>query len=94
MDTLAKIVKNICPEMWGTSIDLDDAYYSVVMAPEYHKYLAFTLGDRVFVYQVLPFGLALAPWAFTRVLKPIKKHLRLEGIILSYYLDDFIVLAF
>ena len=45
------------------------------------------------MYQVLPFGLALAPWAFTRVLKPIKRRLHLEGIKLSYYLDDFIVLA-
>ena len=45
------------------------------------------------MYQVLPFGLALAPWAFTRVLKPIKRRLHLEGIMLGYYLDDFIVLA-
>ena len=94
MDTMAKIVRSICPGMWGTKIDLDNAYYSVIMAPEFHKYLAFSLGHRVFVFQVLPFGLATAPWAFTRVLRPIKKQLHLEGICMSHYLDDFIVLAF
>ena len=59
MDTMAKIVKTISPGMWGTKIDLDNAYYGVIMAPEFHKYLAFTLGDRIFVYQVLPFVLAI-----------------------------------
>ena len=66
MDTLAKVVKDLCQGLWGTSIDLDNAYYSVLMAPEFQKYLAFTLRDRTFVFQVLPFGLSLAPWAFTR----------------------------
>ena len=82
MDTLAKVVKDLCQGLWGTSIDLDNAYYSVPMAPEFQKYLAFILGDRIFVFQVLPFGLSLAPWAFTRVLKPVKTHLRLKGMIL------------
>ena len=94
MNTIPRIVGSICPGMWGSKIDLDNAYYSVAMAPEFHKFLAFTLGDRVFVFQVLPFGLAIAPWAFTRVLKPVQKLLHLERICMSYYLDDFIVLAF
>ena len=65
MDTLARVVKDLCQGLWSTSIDLANAYYSVPKAPEFQKYLAFTLGDRIFVFQVLPFGLSLAPWAFT-----------------------------
>ena len=82
METLAKVVKDLCQGLWGTSVDLDNAYYHVPMAPEFQKYLAFVLGDRIFVFQVLPFGLSLASRAFTSVLKPVKAHLRLKGVSL------------
>ena len=48
---------------------------------------------RIFYFKVLPFGLTIAPWAFTRVIKPIKKELRLLGIRITSFLDDFLILA-
>ena len=45
------------------------------------------------VFQFLPFGLSPAPWVFTRIIKPIKSRLHTLMILLSSYLDDFILFA-
>ena len=93
LETLERIVKSIVEGLWGTSLDIMDAYLNVALAPQFHKYFAFVLGERTFVFQVLPFGLSTAPWAFTRVMKPIKAHLRRQGVIVSSFFDDFLILA-
>ena len=92
MEDLKKIAKIVGPNLWGVKLDLKDAYFHVPISPEFWKYFVFVLGGRVF-FKVLPFGLTSAPWAFSRVLKPIKKLLRLQGIQVSSFLDDFLILA-
>jgi len=37
---------------------------------------------------VLPFGLSSAPYVFTKVLKPLKKHWRIQGLYIAIFLDD------
>ena len=90
METLDRIVENIVEGLWGASLD---AYLNVPLAPEFHKFFAFVLGERTFVFQVLPFGLSTAPWAFTRVIKPIKAHLRQQGVSVASFFDDFLILV-
>ena len=74
-------------------------YLKVPIAQSSQKYLAFTVFDpeingyRVFLFQVMPFGLSSAPWTFTRIVKPIKKALHLQGVDLHTYLDDFLNVA-
>lgn len=93
METLDRIVRTILEAMWGTSVDITDAYLHVPIAWEFHVYFAFVLGDETFVFQVLPFGLSSAPWTFSRVIKPIKKYLRSSGVRVSSFLDDFLILG-
>ena len=93
MEDLKKIAKMVGPNLWGVKLDLKDAYFHVPLSPEFWKYFVFVLGQRVFFFKVLPFGLTSAPWAFSRVLKPIKKLLRLQGIRVTSFLDDFLILA-
>ena len=99
METVASISKALLTPGWGTTTDLEDAYLRVPVAPSFQKYLAFTVYDptvkryRIFLFQVMPFGLSSAPWAFTRIVKPIKKLLHLQGIQLHTYLDDFLNVA-
>ena len=93
METLDKVVKLIVSSMWGTSVDITDAYLHVPINKAFQKYFAFKLGDRTFVFLVMPFGLTTAPWAFSRVIKPIKAFLRHLGIIVCSFLDDFLILA-
>ena len=92
MESLDRIVKNILEVMWGTSVDITDAYLHVPIAWEFHVFFAFVLGEETFVFQVLPFGLSSAPWIFSRVIKPVKKYLRSLGVRVTSFLDDFLIL--
>ena len=91
MTTVDKIAPVLPEGLWAITIDIKDAYFHVAMAWWTHKYLAFKLRNRVFVFQMLPFGLSPAPWAFSRVMKPIRKTLSLDEILSHYYLDDWIL---
>ena len=93
METLERIVKLITHCMWGTSVDITDAYLHVPIPQDCQCYFAFRLGDRTFVFQVMPFGLTTAPWGFSRVMKPIKAFLRRLGVMIFSFLDDFLILA-
>ena len=48
---------------------------------------------KYFSYVVLPFGFSLSPYFFTKVLRPVVKYLRSQGVRLSLYVDDFLICA-
>ena len=80
----------------GFKLDLKDPYYHVPLAREILKIFRFAIlidGKIEVFFKVLPFGLTTAPWAFSTVLKSIKKELRLLGITITFYLDDLLILA-
>ena len=76
------------------SFYLKSGYHHVEISQEYQTYLGFSWkasdsGDEIFyVFTVLPFGLSTAPYVFTKLLKPLKKHWRLQGICIAIFLDD------
>ena len=41
-----------------------------------------------YVFTVLPFGLSSAPWVFTKVLKPLERYWRVQGLCIAIFLDD------
>ena len=90
VDRIAPMLPEGC---WGISVDIKDAYFHCPVAWEMQKFLAFVLGGRTFVFQVLPFGLSSAPWAFSRVMRPIQRKLTLMGILSFFFLDDWFLLA-
>jgi len=49
--------------------------------------------DQTYCYKVLPFGLKDSPWVFSRLVATVMGHLRLLGIRIFYYLDDWLLLA-
>ena len=93
MESIQSIALSIVEPMWGCTLDMQDAFFHVPIAWRFHGYLAFVLDGRVFVFQYLPFGLALAPWAFNRIINPVKSHLHLCSIHAHSYLDDFFFLS-
>ena len=97
METVKSISKGLCSILWGCKADITDAFMHVPLHWQYHRYFAFVIGKglnlRVFVFQYLPFGLSTAPWAFSRVIRPIKRYIRKVLITLHSYLDDFFILA-
>jgi len=76
------------------SLDLASGYYQVDMDPRYYTYLGFQWDGEFYVFRVLPFGLASAPWCFKKKKKrTISLYLRFRGVRLINYLDDFLFLV-
>ena len=75
-----------------TKIDIKDAYLTVPIHPEDRKFLHFRWKDALYDFSCLCFGLASAPWTFTKLVKPIVGFLRGKGIRLIVYPDDFLIL--
>jgi len=93
MLTLKQIVSQIRSEDWFVTIDLKDAYFHVSILPQHRKFLRFAFGDEAYQYRVLPFGLALSPRTFTKCMDAAIAPLRLQGIRILNYIDDWLILA-
>merc|ERR1739842_206511 len=78
---------------YGHHCSSKDAFFHLPIAWEFYKYFAFEMDGKIYVFPFMPFGLSSAPWAFTRVIRPIKSHLHRLPIILFSLLDDFLILA-
>ena len=70
------------------SVDLQDAYYSVLINEKCQKYLKFSWQGELFPFTCLPNGLASAPRLFTKLLKPVYSTLRQMGHTNVGYIDD------
>ncbi len=94
MDTIGTIKVALRPGLWATSIDLTDAYLHVPMAPQAQSFLRFAFEGRTYSWTSLPFGLSIAPRAFTLLVKEVASFLRREeGVELYQYLDDWLLVA-
>ena len=73
--------------------DLKSGYHHLNIHPASQKYLGFqwTFADgksEYFEFTVLPFGLNVACYVFTKILRPVVKYWRDAGIKMVTYLDD------
>lgn len=88
--TVLKLVSQSC---YFTSIDLKDAYFSFSIKSKFRKYLRFIFEGKTYQFNCLPFGLNIAPYIFTKVIRPVLTYLRKQNIICTAYLDDFLVIG-
>ena len=77
------------------SFDLKSGYHDVEIFEGHQTYLGFSWKHsnsnqvKFYVFTVLPFGLlSSAPHVFTKILKPLEKHWRFQGICVAVFLDD------
>lgn len=77
---------------WLCALDLRRGYQQVLMSREARKYLGASVGGKTVVSAVLPFGLSLSPYIFTRLTNwlagLIRKRTRLA---VAVYIDDFLI---
>ena len=77
--------------------DQKSGYHHLNIFEPHQKYLGFTWREgketSYFVFTVLPFGLATACYAFTKLMRPLVRFWRGRGQRLILYLDDGIVAA-
>ena len=76
------------------TFDLKSSYYHLEIGSDHQCYLRFSWVDQVSKraqfhrFTVLPFGLFSAPHIFTKVLKSLEKHWRLNEPRIAVFLDD------
>ena len=86
------VLQSLRPRGWMVSLDLQDTYLQVPVHPSSRRYLWFCVGDVVYQFRALCFGLSTAPHTFTRVMAPISLILHCYGFRILRYLDDWLVL--
>ena len=75
------------------SFDPQGGYHHVGIFEGHQAYLSFSWKHsssnqvKFCVFRVLPFALSSAPHVFTKILKPLEKHWRYQGICLAVFLD-------
>ena len=73
--------------------DIKHGYHHVNIDKAYHKYLSFSWSEngitKYYVFTVLVFGLATAPFVFTKVVKVLVGYWRGGGIRICSFIDDF-----
>ncbi|XP_068243795.1 uncharacterized protein [Palaemon carinicauda] len=78
---------------YTVSVDLADAYWNLRVSRPLSSYLGFRLQKTMYVFKAMPFGLNIAPRIFTKLPDTVVQQLRLEGIQIAAYLDDWLVWA-
>lgn len=77
---------------WLAALDLRHGYQQVAMDQQAREYLGAMLGKETIVSTVLPFGLNLSPYIFTRLTgwlaREIRRRFKLE---VAVYIDDFLL---
>lgn len=72
---------------------LKDAYYFLPIDKKFRKYLRFSYNNHLYEFNCLPFGLNIAPFIFTKLLRPVAKYLRRQGCKIIIYLDDILIIG-
>ena len=68
------------------ALDLQDAYFHVLILHAHRCYLQFNVGQEQFQFAVLPFGLPSAPRVFTKVMLLVAVHLRIFPYLYDWLL--------
>ena len=76
IDSIQSVTSMITQNCWMASVDLKDAYYSVLSHTAYQKYLRFQVLGQLYQFTAFPNGLASCPRKFTKLLKPPLAMLR------------------
>ena len=78
--------------LWAYSFDIKSGYHHIEIYPSHQRFLGFSWvfnGVRkYFKFVVLPFGLSTGPYIFTKVMRPLVKHWRIQALRIVVYLDD------
>ncbi|XP_059615632.1 uncharacterized protein LOC132261098 [Phlebotomus argentipes] len=82
------VIRLMSENCYMASIDIKDAYYLIPIHETHKKYLRFLVKGTLYQFTCMPFGLNVAPYVFTKIMKPVVSALRQQGITLVAYLDD------
>ena len=93
MDTLRNALQLVKRNCFMATVDIKDAYFTIRVAEEHHKYLKFLWKEKLYQFVVMPMGYTQAPRKFTKLLKPVFSFLRKQGYLVLGYIDDILILG-
>lgn len=93
MTSLQTAIDMIRSGCFMASVDLRDAYYSVLVHVSHQKFLKFCWNGQLFKFRGMPNGLTSAPRTFTKILIPVFSYLRELGHECFGYIDDTFIVA-
>ena len=70
------------------TFDLKSAYHHIRIDPRFQTFLGFFWKGKYMTFTVLPFGLAMAGFIFSKVTREVVKYWRSQGRNIIMYLDD------
>ncbi|CAJ0936289.1 unnamed protein product [Ranitomeya imitator] len=93
MESLRSIIASMEKGEYLASIDIQDAYLHIPIAPAHQRFLIFAIDQDHYQFVALPFGLTTAPRVFTKVMAATMDVLHSRGIVVFPYLDDLLIKA-
>ncbi|MEI6882232.1 MAG: reverse transcriptase domain-containing protein [Bacteroidota bacterium] len=78
------------PNDWFAKHDLSDCFLSFDIHPEHRRFFTFELAGTIYQFARMPFGLKQAPRDCTLLLSVVAHAMRLRGVSLVRFLDDFL----
>ncbi len=75
------------------TVDLRDGFHHVAVHKDYQTYLGMYYDGAYYVWCCLPFGLSCSPYYFNKVLRPVVRFLRENGLRNALFVDDFCLMA-
>ena len=89
MDQLGDLAAVLEPNEALFRADISDAYYPLCIQGCDREGLAFKVEGVLYLPLCLNCGMSVAPWFFTKAMKPVVAHLREKGHRVISFLDDF-----
>jgi hypothetical protein len=93
MENIAAVLRLLRKGDFMFSFDLKKGYFQVPLKKEFQQFALMRVGDRVYKWKVLMFGLSCAPKDFSFIVKQVLALLRAKGHRLAFYIDDIIGMA-
>ena len=93
MESIKNVINMLKPGMFLASIDIKDAFYSVLIFPGHRKYLRFIWKEKIYQFLAMPNCYIDAMRISNKLLKPVFASLHELGYESSAYVDDSLLLA-
>ena len=87
-EALAEFMSSLLLDDHLISWNIKDAYHHIYIHPNDRPYLTFTVVGHTYEAITMPFGLSVAPWALTKIMRPVLAALREAHFKLIGYVDD------
>ena len=92
-EDIRTVIDLIQPGDHMITLDLSKCFHHIPVHVDDQRYLGFCLDGRYYKFTCLNFGLSASPYYNHKVLREVVKHLRLKGLRVVLFVDDFILMS-